>query len=223
MSNTLLFVYPAISSEDLWNLGNDLYFHSKPFSWVIWKRKIFERVKIGARLFFCTSEESAGGFFLTGMIKVDRIVTQVQAANDPGLYCGKEIESCPFKIKPLQGLDCLSKEERARFENEKSITIKERNCRSNIIVNPNGEYKEFCDGGEHLGALRKYSYVRMYVISTVEDSIATKRVIPLSAYLSPATGFGYQGKFYGYKLTAPLANSLEDVLRKSEQIPKRSA
>lgn len=223
MTNSLLFGYYAISPKILWAFGNDPYFHSKPFSWGICRPNNRTKVEKGTRLFFYSFKESANDYFLTGMMKVDRILTQVEAANDPALYCGNEFDTCPYKITPLESLRCPSKEELSRVDTQNSITIKRRDCRCNIIVNPQGEYKSFCDGGRHLHVFRKYVDHRIYFVSTVEDSIATKQAIRLLDFLDPRTEFWKHSKFYGYELPNSLANKLERVLRTNAESRKNGA
>jgi hypothetical protein len=222
MSNSLLFGYYAISPRNLWDHGNDPYFHSKPFSWGICRPNNRSKVKHGTRLFFYTFKESARDYFLTGMMKVERTLSQPEAANDPKLYCGKEMNTCPFKIKPLESLRCPSKEELTRVETENSKTINHRDCRCNIIVNPSGEYKSFCDGGRHLHVFRKYVDHKIYFVSTVADSVATKNQIRLLDFLKTTTRFWNHSKFYGYELNDSLARRLEDVLRDNEYGRKKT-
>ena len=216
MNDSLLFGYYAISSKSLWDFGNDPYFHSKPFSWGICRPNNRTKVKKGTRLFFYTFKESTGDYFLTGMMKVERMLSQVEAANDPKLYCGKDFQTCQFKITPLESIRCPSKEDLSRLDNQNSITIKHRDCRCNIIVNALGEYKAFCDGARHLHVFRKYVDDKIYFVSTVKDSVTTKQPIRLLDLLDHKTRFWNHSKFYGYELEGHLANRLERILRENE-------
>lgn len=99
--NNTLFGYHAISQDNLWDFGNDPYFHSKPFSWGICRPNNRSKVRKGTKLFFYTFKEPAGDYYLTDMMKVKDILTQIEAARTPELYCNKEKDTCPYKIKPI--------------------------------------------------------------------------------------------------------------------------
>ena len=216
MAESLLFGYHAIGPKNLWDFGNDPFFHAKPFSWGICRPNTRTKVEKDTRLFFYTFKQSTKDYFLTGMMKVDQILTQAEAAGSQELYCGKDFNSCPFKIKPQEGVHCSSKEDPVRINNQNNIIIRRRDCRCNIIIDPLGKYKDFCDGGNHIHVFHKYVDKKIYFVSTLEDSVATKTSIRLLDFLDSKTRFWNHGKFYGYELNTPLSRKFENVLRKNE-------
>lgn len=217
MSKYLLFGYSTINQKNIWDFGNDPYYYSKPFTWGICIPKNRIKVEIGTRIFFYTFKKNAGDYYLTGMMKVRKMLTQVEAANDPSLYCGKEKVDCPFKIKPLESISCPSICKLEEVENKNESIIAKRDCRCNIIVTPNGDYKEFCDGGNHLHIFRKYLHSKIYFVSTTKDSIATKKKIPLLNYIKYSSKFWNHSRFYGYELKRKEADLLEGILRECQE------
>lgn len=216
MALNLLFGYHAIGSSHLWDFGNDPYFYSKPFSWGICRPNSRSKVGINSKIFFYTFKCSTGDYYLTGMMKVENILTQIEAANDSILYCGRERDTCPYKIKPIHSLTSSDLKDGEKTELLNALAIKKRDCRCNIIVNKSGEYKEFCDGGNHLHIYLKYLKKKIYFVSTVNESISTKDRIRLLDYISPDTKFWNFGRRYGYALSENLTKKFENILRAKE-------
>ena len=216
MGNNLLFGYYSIGQNNIWDFGNDPYFHSKPFSWGICRPNNRSKVEYGTKIFFYTFKESAGDYYLTGMMKVDRILTQIEASNDVQLYCGKEKDKCPYQLKDAQSINCFRIGSIEKRGQRNAIAIKNRDCRCNIIVNKNGDYKKFCDGGNHMTIYQKYLNKKIYFVSTVAESIATKNKIRILDYISGSTKFWQFGRYFGYELSDNLSNKFENILSANE-------
>lgn len=205
-----LFCYKAISKENLWDVGNDPYFHSKPFSWGICRPNIRGSIEEDTRLFFYTTKGSAGDYYLTGMMKVEKKLTQEQAANESDLYCGHDAKTCPYQSNP-KTVNCSSSDCSSEYASGDM-----RKCRCNIIVDREGKYKEFCDGDKHEAIVKEYRDKEIYFVSTVKDSVATKKPIRLLDYLDSKTEFWKYARFYGFELGNDIADKFEQVLRKSK-------
>ena len=76
-------------------------------------------------------------------MKVSKCLTQIEAANDANLYCGKDKTGCPFKIVPIRDYENFTTSEKNLISKKNNIIIRRRNCRSNIIVDSGGSIKSF--------------------------------------------------------------------------------
>jgi hypothetical protein len=215
MAKNLLFGHYAISKNNLWDLGNDPFYHKKPFSWGICRPKNRIYIDKGTRIFFHNFKDKIGDYFLTGMMKVDRIYTQIEAANSE-LHCGKKIDTCTFKIKPTGSLKCPSRDAIEYNEKVNKGIIIRRNCRCNIVVDNEGNYKSFCDGFNHIHIYLKYLNSKIYFVSTNEHSIATKNKIRILNFIAEDTKFWNYSRFYGYEIDDELANKFEKELKQNQ-------